>query len=96
MIECPGGPCFLSEALQALRVSGKIQEHFHRNVTVQVQIACPVHFSHSPNANQGEDFIGSKASASEESHGRRDYTPCACNTDLRDSGSGKQLQDLSC
>src|SRR5712692_2069096 len=95
MIEGSGGPRFLFEAVQALWVSGKIQEHFHRNVAVQVQIARPVYLSHSPNANQGEDFIGSKASASEESHGRRDYTPCAHNTDLRGSGSGGELQDLS-
>jgi hypothetical protein len=92
MIERPGGPCFLFEAVQSLRVRREIQEHFHRNVAVQVQIARPVHFSHSPYANQREDFIRSKASASEESHGRRDYTPCAHNTDMRDSGSGKELQ----
>ena len=95
MIEGPGGPCFLFEAVQALRVSRKIQEHLHRNVAVQVQITRPVHLSHPPNANQGEDFIGSEASASEDSHGRRDYTPCAHNTDLLDSGSGKELQNLS-
>src|SRR2546427_891289 len=95
MIERPSGPCFLFEAVQALRVSGKIQEHFHRNVAVQVQIARSVHLSHSPNANQGEDFIGSKASASEESHGRRDYTPCAHNTGVWDSGSGGGMQDLN-
>jgi len=91
MIERPDGSGFLFESVQALRVSRKIQEHFHRNVAVQVQIARTVNLSHPANANEGEDFIGSKASASEESHGRRDYTPCAHNTDVQHSGFGGDL-----
>src|SRR5208283_4066218 len=76
MIQSGGGASFLFKALQALRVSGEIQQHFYGNITVELRVARAIDLSHAPNADEGEDFVGAKASAREDGHGRRDYTSC--------------------
>src|SRR3984957_16978360 len=85
MVDGTGRPRFLLEAAQTLRVSRKVQQHFHCHVTIEIQIARSVHLSHSPGANLGDDFVTSKLSAGKEGHGhgRRDYTPRLKCVDVR-------------
>jgi hypothetical protein len=46
------------EARQAIGIAGDLgRKNLQRRVTLQLRVAGPVNFSHSPGADQREDFV---------------------------------------
>ncbi len=46
------------------------RQHFQRDVTLELRIACPIHFPHSTGPNQAEDFVGADALPDVKAHPR--------------------------
>ncbi len=58
MIECCQDACLSLEPGQPLFVSGELfGQHFDGDLTPELGILRPVHFSHAARTNEAEDFV---------------------------------------
>ena len=59
MIERGQRLCLAGEALQPLRIGGKlIGQHFEGDITIQARIAGAIHLAHTAGPEQAGDFVG--------------------------------------
>ena len=68
MIEGRRGARFLQEASLPIPIRQLVSEHFDRDGAVQPHVTGSIHFSHSPGAKQGFDFVRSQSSSRGEGH----------------------------
>ena len=65
---------FAGEARPPFGITGEeLRQNLEGDVSRQVAVACPIHFSHAASTDERDDLVGSQADAGREAHDVGDY-----------------------